>query len=89
MSMSNKNNVIKTKYFRNKINEYEKEKINNKLNENDNNTQYSQTNNSNSTKKEYPNMAKFLYGKRPSSDVIDEEEIKSAKNKDTKAIKKI
>ena len=89
MNMSNKNNVIKTKYFRNKINEYEKEKINNKLNENDNNTQYSQTNNSNSTKKEYPNMAKFLYGKRPSSDVIDEEEIKSAKNKDTKAIKKI
>jgi serine/threonine protein phosphatase PrpC len=34
-------------------------------------------------------MAKFLYGKRPSSDVIDEEEIKSAKNKNTKAIKKI
>ena len=41
MNMSNKNNVIKTKYFRNKINEYEKEKINNKLNENDSNTQNS------------------------------------------------
>ena len=89
MNNSNKNNVIKTKYFRNKINEYEKEKMNNKLNENDNNTQNSQANNSNSTKKEYPNMAMFLYGKRPSTDVINEEEIKTAKNKDTKAIKKI
>ena len=41
-----------------------------------------------SSKKEYPNMAKYIYGKRPSSDNVDEEEVKSSKNRETKAIKK-
>ena len=95
---SNKNNLIKAQYFRNKMNEKESNKSKSKeklLEKNDNNSN-DKSNVSNtklirtkSTKREYPNMAKFLYGRKQSNDNVNEEEIKSSKSKETKAIKKI
>jgi serine/threonine protein phosphatase PrpC len=100
INLSNKTNVIKAQYIRNKKNENEIDKNmeNNKVPNGQVNTSYNNVVHSSSkkkeypnmsSKKEYPNMAKYLYGKRPSSGNVDEEEVKSSKNKETKAIKKI
>ena len=44
----------------------------------------------NSTKKEYPNMAKFIYGgRRPNNQIINEEEVRTSKNRETKAVNRI
>ena len=100
MNLSNKTNVIKAQYIRNKKNENENEKNmeNNKVPNGQVNTSNNKVLHSSSkkkeypnmsSKKEYPNMAKYIYGKRPSSDTVDEEEVKSSKNRETKTIKKI
>ena len=102
MNLSNKTNVIKAQYIRNKKNENENEKDKNLENNKVPNGQVNTSNNkvlhssskkkeypNMSSKKEYPNMAKYIYGKRPSSDNVDDEEVKSSKNRETKAIKKI
>lgn len=100
MNLSSKNNVIKAQYIRNKKTENEKDKNiennkvpNGQINSSNNNVVHSSSKKKEypnmSSKKEYPNMAKYLYGKRPSSDNVDEEEVKSSKNRETKAIKKI
>ena len=102
INLSNKTNVIKAQYIRNKKNENENEKDKNLENNKVPNGQVNTSNNkvlhssskkkeypNMSSKKEYPNMAKYIYGKRPSSDNVDDEEVKSSKNRETKAIKKI
>ena len=104
MNISNKNNLVKsdyTKYKKNKKEEKEKEKekdikegkegksieknsikINNEIND-------IEKQNKKNEKKEYPNMAKFIYGKKQNMDKPDEEQIKLSKKRETKAIKKI
>ena len=85
---SNKNSIFRGNLFRNKVYENEKGKENSNANTQTNNSN-SNSQRSNSIKKEYPNMAKFIYGRKQIIDIIDEEEIKSSKNKETKLIKKM
>ena len=102
MSVSNKNSLIKAN-FKFKNNEKEKEKnikIDKSLDKKmmnipnlNSKNEFVNTGlhraNSNSIKKEYPNMAKFLYGRKLNTEVFDEEEVKSSKIRQTKAVNRI
>ena len=97
MNISNKSNVIRKNKNKNKNNKIEeKNNIINELKSNNfltNQREVSnrslQPTNNNVIKKEYPNMAKFLYGVKQNVEITDEEQIKASKNRETKVIKKI
>ena len=90
MNISNKNNLIKSDLIKNNNKNEEKDIKKEKKNKSENIKNYSfQQNINNNIKKEYPNMAKFIYGKKSRMEPIDEEQIKLSKIRETKAIKKI
>ena len=95
MNISNKNNLVKNEIYRNKVINANEENDDNtyknleKMKIQNNSDNKGLISNNNSFKKEYPNMAKFLYGKKQNNEIIDEEQIKSSKNRETKMIKKI
>ena len=95
MNISNKTNIIKNEIHRNKeLNSNEENDVKIGKNQGKMKTQNNEDNTGltpklNPKKKEYPNMAKFLYGKKSNIEAMDEEQIKSSKNTETKMIKKI
>ena len=95
MNISNKNNLIMNDLNRIKNNkkeekENQKDIINTERIKSDNiNNINLQEKINNGGKKEYPNMAKFFFEKKQSIDELDEDQIKTSKNRETKAIKKI
>ena len=90
MNVSNKNNMTKSDFYKKKFikkEENDAKKENNKENNKQKNN--SLQHNNSCTKKEYPNMAKFLYERKIIGENQDEEQMQLSKNKETKLIKKI